>query len=296
MALRHRIFVLLEPDETGNDPLSRAVDIGLMTLILLNVVVVILATVEGIRSTIPLAFDLFDRFSLAVFSIEYVLRIWACVEDPRYDDPIRGRLRYVITPMALVDLIAIAPLFFPFAGTDLRSVRALRLLRMLRVFKFSRYSRGVAVMLEVLKKRREELVAALGMLVTLLIVASTVVYYAERNAQPDKFSSIPVSMWWGIATLTTVGYGDITPVTLLGRVFGSLVAVGGLLLVALPTGIVGAGFVAEFEKWGITQDVKDVKEIAESIEEEVERIEGSDVAVDGSLCPHCGLPTGEVPP
>ena len=296
MALRHRLSVLLEPDETGNDPLSRAVDIGLMTLILLNVVVVILSTVEGIRSTIPLAFDVFDRFSLAVFSIEYVLRIWVCVEDPRYNAPIRGRLRYVITPMALVDLIAIAPLFFPLAGADLRSVRALRLLRMLRVFKFSRYSRGVAVMLEVLKKRKEELVAALGMLVTLLIVASTVVYYAERNAQPDKFSSIPVSMWWGIATLTTVGYGDITPVTLLGRVFGSLVAVGGLLLVALPTGIVGAGFVAEFEKWGITQDVKDVKEIAESIEDEVERIEGSDAAVDGSLCPHCGLPTGEVPP
>lgn len=280
MSWRHRTFELLEPDETGTDRLSRTIDVALMTLILLNVLVVILSTVEGIRSTIPTAFDVFDRFSLIVFSIEYFLRLWACVENPRYSRPVSGRLRYMFTPLALVDLVAILPLFFPFAGADLRSVRALRLLRMLRVFKFSRYSRGVAVMLEVLRKRKEELVAALGMLVTLLIVSSTVVYYAERDVQPEEFSSIPVAMWWGIATLTTVGYGDITPVTLLGRVFGSIVAVGGLLLVALPTGIVGAGFVAEFERYGSASGAKQEKGATAE----------ASPAGSGSagVCPHCG--------
>ena len=231
-SIRHRTYELLEPDETGNDPLSRGLDVALMTLILLNVVAVVLSTVHSIRSAVPNFFTLFDRISVLIFAVEYVLRAWCCVENPRYARPIVGRLRYLVTPLALVDLVAIVPLFLPMVGADFKSVRALRLLRMLRVFKFSRYSRGVHVMLEVLKKRKEELVAALGMLVTLLIVASTVVYYAEREAQPQEFSSIPVSMWWGIATLTTVGYGDIAPVTMLGRIFGSLVAVGGLLLVA----------------------------------------------------------------
>lgn len=293
MSIRHRTFELLEPEETGEDRLSRAIDIGLMTLILLNVISVILSTVEEIYAAAPLAFEVFDRLSVAIFALEYILRVWCCVENPRYKRPFSGRLRYLFTPLALVDLIAIAPLIVPFTEADLRSVRTLRLLRMLRVFKFSRYSRGVHVMLDVLKKRKEELVAALGMLVTLLIVASTVVYYAERNVQPEKFSSIPVSMWWGITTLTTVGYGDMAPVTLLGRIFGAVVSVGGLLLVALPTGIVGAGFIAEFEKYSLRDDVQ---EIAESIVEEVEKQEITAESEAGAFCPHCGRLIAETEP
>ena len=290
MSIRHRTYELLEPDETGEDRLSRAVDVGLMALILLNVVSVILSTVEGIYAAAPLAFEVFDRLSVAIFALEYILRVWCSVENPRFQKPFSGRVRYMFTPLALIDLIAIAPLLVPFTGADLRSARTLRLLRMLRVFKFSRYSRGVHVMLDVLKKRKEELVATLGMLVTLLIVSSTVVYYAERNVQPEKFSSIPESMWWGIATLTTVGYGDMAPVTILGRIFGSIVAVGGLLLVALPTGIVGAGFVAEFEKYAFKEGVE---EIAETIVEEVERQEIAGESEAETVCPHCGHPVAQ---
>ncbi|MFP6579886.1 MAG: ion transporter [Myxococcota bacterium] len=277
MTIRHRIYDLLEPTE-GDDLWGRRVDIFLMMLILLNVIAVILSTVEGIHSAIPRAFLVFDWFSVVVFSFEYGLRVWSAVENPRYRAPVLGRLRFMCSPLALVDLVAILPWLLPMTGTDLRSVRAIRLLRMLRVFKFSRYSRGVHVMLEVIRARKEELVAALGMLVTLLIVASTVVYFAERHTQPEVFSSIPASMWWGISTLTTVGYGDIYPVTVMGQIFGAVVSVGGLLLVALPTGILGAGFVEEFEKYARQQELDLSQDAAPSTVE---------VRVAGA-CPHCG--------
>lgn len=277
MTIRHRIYDLLEPTE-GDDLWGRRVDIFLMMLILLNVIAVILSTVEGIHSAIPRVFLVFDWFSVVVFSFEYGLRVWSAVENPRYRAPVLGRLRFMCSPLALVDLVAILPWLLPITGTDLRSVRAIRLLRMLRVFKFSRYSRGVHVMLEVIRARKEELVAALGMLVTLLIVASTVVYFAERHTQPEVFSSIPASMWWGISTLTTVGYGDIYPVTVMGQIFGAVVSVGGLLLVALPTGILGAGFVEEFEKYARQQELDLSQDAAPSTVE---------VRVAGA-CPHCG--------
>ncbi len=277
MTIRHRIYDLLEPTE-GDDLWGRRVDVFLMLLILLNVIAVILSTVEGIHSAIPRVFLVFDWFSVAVFGVEYLLRVWAAVENPRYQRPVLGRLRFMCSPLALVDLVAILPWLLPITGADLRSVRAIRLLRMLRVFKFSRYSRGVHVMLEVIRARKEELVAALGMLVTLLIVASTVVYFAERHTQPEVFSSIPASMWWGISTLTTVGYGDIYPVTVMGQIFGAVVSVGGLLLVALPTGILGAGFVEEFEKYARQQELDLSPDAAPSTVE---------VRVAGA-CPHCG--------
>ncbi|MAG33707.1 MAG: hypothetical protein CL908_22745 [Deltaproteobacteria bacterium] len=129
----------------------------------------------------------------------------------------RGRLRYAMTPLALVDLLAILPYFLLLLGVDLRSARALRVLRVLHVFKFARYSRGLRILLKVLQERREELFAALGMLLALLVLSSSMVYYAERHAQPEAFSNIPETMWWAIATLTTVGYGDVYPVTTLGR-------------------------------------------------------------------------------
>ncbi|MFP6563752.1 MAG: ion transporter [Myxococcota bacterium] len=277
MTIRHRIYDLLEPTE-GDDLWGRRVDIFLMMLILLNVIAVILSTVEGIHSAIPRVFLVFDWFSVVVFSFEYGLRVWSAVENPRYRAPVLGRLRFMCSPLALVDLVAILPWLLPITGADLRSVRAIRLLRMLRVFKFSRYSRGVHVMLEVIRARKEELVAALGMLVTLLIVASTVVYFAERHTQPEVFSSIPASMWWGISTLTTVGYGDIYPVTVMGQIFGAVVSVGGLLLVALPTGILGAGFVEKFEKYARQQELDLSQDAAPSTVE---------VRVAGA-CPHCG--------
>ena len=265
MLTRHRLYEILELAREG-DRVSRVTDLALMALILVNVVMVVAETVDWLAAWAPGLFTAVNVFSVAVFSVEYGLRVWVSVEsdEPGRQRPIAGRMRYALTPLALVDLLAILPYFLPLLGVDLRSARALRVLRILRVFKFARYSRGLRVLLKVLQERREELFAALGMLLALLVLSSSVVYYAERYAQPEAFSNIPETMWWAIATLTTVGYGDVYPVTTLGRVFGSLVAVSGLLLLALPTGIVGAGFVEEFERRRTAS------------------------AMQARACPHCG--------
>ena len=266
MRLRRRVYEVLERAE-GDDRVSRFVDISLMIMILASVAAVILETVPAIQEYGSRAFYLFNVFTVAVFSVEYLLRIWVSVEKEESGPGAHwliGRVRYVASPMALVDLLAILPFYLPFLGIDLRSMRALRLFRMLRIFKFSRYSQGVRVMMSVIKQRKPELVAAVGMLSCLLVLAASVIYYAEREMQPEAFSSIPAAMWWAIATLTTVGYGDVYPITLAGRFFGAVTAVAGLLIIALPTGIIGAGFVSAFEE------------------------ERTSFSADDSQCPTCG--------
>ena len=246
---RRRLYEILEQAREG-DRVSRVTDLALMVLILVNVVMVIAETVDWLGAWAQHLFAVVNLFSVAIFSVEYALRLWVCVESEKAgrQHPLWGRLRYALTPLALVDVLAILPFYLPLLGVDMRSARAVLVLRILRVFKFARYSRGLRILLRVLQDRREELFAALGMLLALLVLSSSVVYYAERYAQPEAFSNIPETMWWAIATLTTVGYGDVYPITTLGRVFGAVVAVSGLLLLALPTGIVGAGFVEEFER------------------------------------------------
>lgn len=265
--MRRRLYEILEQAREG-DRVSRVTDIALMVLILLNVVMVVFETVDWLYVRASVFFTTFNLVSVAIFSVEYVLRLWVCVESDEVgrQHPFWGRVRYAFTPLALVDLVAILPFYLPLLGVDLRSARALRVLRILRLLKFARYSRGLRILLRVLQDRREELFAALGMLLALLVLSSSVVYYAERHAQPEAFSNIPETMWWAIATLTTVGYGDVYPITTLGRIFGAVVAVSGLLLLALPTGIVGAGFVEEFGR--------------------------KRVAAQQALhhCPHCGEP------
>ena len=199
-----------------------------------NVISVILSTVEGIYSAAPLAFAVFDRVSIAIFSIEYILRVWCSVENPRFQKPFSGRVRYMLTPLALIDLIAIAPLLVPFTGADLRSARTLRLLRMLRVFKFSRYSRGVHVMLDVLKKRKEELVATLGMLVTLLIVL-----VHSRRAAPWLVMAAGLAcgpLFPTVLAILFLGFDG----SMHGRALGTTLAIGnlGYTLTPLIVGLV----------------------------------------------------------
>lgn len=249
MKTRQRLFEILERAE-GGDTTSRAVDIFLMTTIIASVTAVVVATVPKIYALSPRGFFVFNTITVFIFTVEYLLRVWVCVERAESGSQrhwLWGRLLYIVSPMALIDLIAILPFFLPYLGVDMRSVRALRLFRMLRIFKFGRYSSGVRIMLSVLRDRKAELIAALGMLLAILFLSSSVVYYAERQHQIEAFSSIPAAMWWAIATLTTVGYGDVYPITPMGQVFGAVTAISGLLLVALPTGILGAGFVEAFE-------------------------------------------------
>jgi len=151
--------------------------------------------------------------------------------------------------MALVDLLAILPFYLPMLlPIDLRFLRALRLMRLFRLLKMGRYVKSLRLMRHVLARRKEELLITLFSVLLLLVLSSSLMYFIEREAQPDKFASIPAAMWWGIATLTTIGYGDMYPVTALGKILGGFIALLGIGLFALPAGILASGFAAEIQQ------------------------------------------------
>ena len=218
------------------------------TLILLNVLAVVLATVEPVAARMGSVFHWFELFSIAVFSVEYVLRVWSCTAQDQYSNPGVGRLKYIMTPMALVDLFAVLPFYAPFLiRADLRFLRALRLLRLTRLLKLGRYSESLKTVTRVIRAKKEQLAAAVFVVAIMLVVASSAMYYLEHDAQPKTFSSIPAAMWWGVVTLTTVGYGDIYPVTTIGKIIGAMIALLGVGLFALPAGIMASGFAEELQ-------------------------------------------------
>lgn len=241
----HDILVETDDDET----IDTIVAAGLIILIILNVVAVILETVEEYNAAYGHIFQAFEIFSVAVFSVEYLLRIWIAPLDERYSKPFWGRVKYALTPMALIDLLAIIPVFIPlFIATDLRVIRALRILRIFRLLKMQRYVQSLDTLDDVLKSKKEELIITTTMIAIMLILAGSFMYLVENEAQPDKFPDIPTSLWWGIATLTTVGYGDVFPITPLGRLLGGAIAFLGIGIFAIPTGILANGFAEQIKK------------------------------------------------
>lgn len=261
MITKSRIWEILE-NTKPNDKTGRLDDMFLLSLILLNVLAVILGSVKWIEAEYKFYLDCFEVFSVLVFTIEYLLRMWSCITDPKYSKPIIGRLRYSITFLAIIDLLAVLPFYIPFIILDLRLIRIFRLFRIFRIAKAARYFASLKLLGRVFKAKMEELIITSAVMLILLIVASFLMYVFENHAQPDKFTDIPSAMWWAVATLTTVGYGDIYPVTSEGKIIASIVAIIGIGLIALPTGILGAGFVEEFQKSKMNQQKK--------------------------FCPHCG--------
>jgi voltage-gated potassium channel len=218
-----------------------AVNAALMVLIVANAAALVAESVAATAAYAP-AFRAFEAFSVAIFSIEYVLRVWSSAEVPRFADGVRGRLRYMGTPMAVIDLLAVLPFFLPARALDLRFLRVLRLLRVLRIAKLARYSTALDVLGAVLRDKRHELAMLLAVLLLLILCSGGLMYYAERDAQPLAFSSIPAAAWWSVVTLTTIGYGDVVPITAVGRLIGGIVAISGIALFALPAGMLGAAF------------------------------------------------------
>ena len=248
--LNRRLYELLEARSLRG--WSGVLQGALILLILANVLAVILETVEPIAKANGRFFDWFEIVSVVIFAIEYAARLYAATASPReqFHHPLWGRLRFALTPMAIIDLVAILPLFFlVLVGLDLGS---LRLVRILRILKLMRYSPAMAMLGRVVHNERKGLVGAFIIFIVLLLLASTVGYYAERAAQPKTFGSIPEAMWWAMAALTTVGYGDVTPVTTLGRIIAGFVALLGIGAIALPTGIVASAFVEESKRRDFT--------------------------------------------
>ena len=251
--LRKRTAQILEAGQP-RDPLSRAIDLFLIALITLNVIAIMLESVPSLLQDYRDWFDRFEIFSVAVFTLEYAARVWSAVELDDVDSsrPLRARLKFMLTPLVLIDLVSILPFYLSFfIALDLRFLRVLRLLR---IFKLTRYSAAMSTMLEVLREEASVLGAAAFILFILLVLASSGIYLIEHDVQPRTFGSIPSSMWWAMVTLTTVGYGDVTPVTPLGKLFGALIALIGIGMVALPTGILASGFANAFRRRRISYE------------------------------------------
>lgn len=259
--------IVADPPE--GDKLGNNVNIFILILIALNVLIGILETVTAIRHISPAFFYYFELFSVLIFTVEYLLRLWSCTSQAEYRRPFRGRLKLALTPMALVDIFAILPFFlqFIFPGLDLRFIRALRLLRLFRLFRMGKLAEAFRTLGRVVSGKKEELMISLVILVVVLIISSSLMFLIEGSNEKTLFTSVPASMWWGMMTITTIGYGDMYPLTTLGRILGAIVGFCGICIFALPVGILGAGFVEEVEKKNATTDAKNQP---------------------FAFCPHCG--------
>ena len=244
--IQARVHELLEVGQ-GGDRLDKAIDYFIISLIVVNTAAQILETVDSIYNAAPWLFPILEAVSMVIFTVEYVLRIWSCTAESKYSHPVFGRLRFAVTPLLIIDLIALAPFYLSFLGLeDLRTLRALRLLAW--ASRLGRYFEGIRTLGKVLHSKALELVTVVIVLAVMLVLASAMMYYAEHHAQPEAFASIPEAMWWSIITLTTVGYGDVSPVTSVGKVMAGIIAVMGIGMFALPAGILGSGFLAEIQK------------------------------------------------
>lgn len=218
-------------------------------VIFLSIISVMLETVEEINAQYHQLFSVFEVISVAIFTIEYLLRLWSVVLYPKYEHWFFGRIRYVISPMALIDLLSIFPFYAPqLIHSDLRFIRGLRLIRLLSVLKFGHYSNSLHTIARVISRKKHEIGASLIMITLLLIMSSSLMYFIEHEAQPKAFPSIPASIWWGVATLTTVGYGDVYPITTLGKICAAVITILGISVLTLPSGLVVTGFIEELQK------------------------------------------------
>ncbi len=242
--LRHRTYEVMEIGR-GEDRTSRIVDDAIIALILANIAAFCLETVPEVHEAYAWEFHLFEVFSVAVFTIEYFLRVWASVEVPflKRLPSWKARLRFARRPFLVIDLLAILPFYLGhILGIDLRILRALRLLRL---FKLSRYSPAMHTLLRVLVNEGRALIGAGVLLLSALLFSSTGMYFIESHAQPDKFGSVPLAAYWAMTTLTTVGYGDVAPITPLGKVWAMITMLFGLCVLALPVAIISTGFSQE---------------------------------------------------
>ncbi len=242
MTLRKRLYRILEPSEKGGGAVDRIFEYLLISIIILNIIAIVLESVEDEYILFEGIFYYFEIFSVVFFTVEYIARIYSIVENPKYHHPVTGRLQYAKSSMAIVDLLAFLPFYLTFLPIDLRVLRMFRLMALFRMFKIARYMQALEIFKRVIFERREQLVLSFVFILFILIIISFFMFYAEHDAQPNKFGSIPEAMWWGVATLTTVGYGDIVPITPWGKILGGLFAIAGVGFLALPAGILSSGF------------------------------------------------------
>ncbi len=312
MTLRQKTAQLLEPDSADRHR-NHWINWALVTLIILNVVAITLESEPAIEARYHLVFWYFEVFSVVIFSIEYLARVWSHIDLQSSIDrrPLIGRLKYMMTPIALIDLVAILPFYL---GLYLvMDLRFLRVLRLLRLFKLTRYSPALSALLDVVQRESGALISAFVVLLMMLVISASGIHLLEGNAQPEAFGSIPDAMWWSIITLTTVGYGDVVPITPLGKLFGGIIGLIGVGMVALPAAILANGFaenisqrrkryerfikhilkdgkIDQQERWEMEELRKELGLEADETIDLVDKTIRSSQTVSDLKCPHCGKP------
>jgi len=265
MLTRKRIYEIIEKGEE-HDKQSILFDKAIVFLIIINIMAIILESFSSLRTSYKELFFILEVVSVIIFSIEYILRVITADYKHEGVGNIKSRIKLILSPMALIDLFAILPFYLPMLiPIDLRFLRVLRLLRMFRIFKLNRYSKSMALVFGVIEDEKENLLVTVFITGILILLSSTIMYHVENDVQPDQFPNILSAFWWSIATLTTVGYGDVYPVTTIGKILSGIIALLGIGIVALPTGILSTGFMKKLEK-----------------DEKVKTGE------KGKYCPHCG--------
>ena len=253
-AFRRRLYHILEAEYSGW--LAKLEQLFLSVLIILDIGAFILDTSQTLNQNYHWLFRSIAIFSTIIFTIEYGLRLWLCTVDRRFRHPVWGRVRYAFTPMAIIDFISTFPFYLLLVFHHLVFLKTLRVLRLARILKIGRHSKSIRSLVRVIISKQEELLVTLSIISFLLIIASSLMFFAEHDAQPEVFSSIPASMWWGVVTLTTVGYGDIYPITVAGKLLGASLACFGIGVFVLPAGIVASGFAQEVSDKIITESAK----------------------------------------
>ncbi|MEL7477642.1 MAG: ion transporter [Pseudomonadota bacterium] len=249
LTTRQKVAELLE-SSGRHQKAGHILDVFLICLIMVNVIAIVLESVASLAQAYHTVFLAIEVGSVAIFTLEYLARLWSCVDKIEYKQVkgsnLKKRVKYALTPLAIIDLLAIAPtllmMFFTF------DLRFLRVIRLLRIFKLTRYSKAMQLLLAAFKEEASSLMAAFFIMSVVLIMASCGIYLIEHDVQPDKFGSIPDAMWWAMATLTTVGYGDVVPITPLGRFFGGVITMLSMGMVAIPTGLLASSFAEQLRK------------------------------------------------
>ena len=235
--LHNQLFVGALPD--GRLTLTNKL---LIIVILAAVGTAALSTEPSLSPEWHARFVHFELFFGAVFLVEYVARIYAAAEEPGEGSAWRKRLRFIVSPIGLIDLVVVVSTLMPLVTADAAMLRTVRLLRVFAVMKFGRFSKAIKEVWAAVSERGDDLIVTMALAGMLLLFGATALYMAEGDLQPDEFGSIPRALWWSVITLTTVGYGDAAPITPMGKVFASMVALSGIALVAMPTGIIAAAF------------------------------------------------------
>ena len=292
---RRRVYEVLEQGPMGTTA-SRIVSRLLIALILVNLAAVIFESVPSLNARYHELFFLIEIVSLVVFTVEYLLRLWVASEhEPnRHLPPNRARLKYATSAAGLVDLLSVLPFWFaPILPGDLRGILVLRILRFL---KLARYSSGVRSLLDAVYAERRALLGCMFILFGATIISASIMHIVERGAQPEKFGTIPDAMWWSIVTLATIGYGDVTPVTPLGRLIAAFVIFGGLIMVALPVGIISIAFAEAIHRrdfvvtWGMVARVPLFSGLTATEIADVMRLLQSQMIEPGAVIAHRGEP------